>query len=354
MDASQDVLFEEISGRDGNIGLITLNRPKVLNALNHKMFNIINYHLAEWETADNIKAVIIRAAEGRAFCAGGDIRSAYEKKLNNDQTLIYFFRDEYQMNLRIYHYPKPFIALLDGITMGGGAGISINGSHRVATERLVFAMPETGIGFYPDVGGTYFLSRLPYKMGFYLGLTGVRINYNDCAALGLVQHTISQESFSELTYALADTALNENAKAQVSEIIEKFAVSYPKSELLEHLHEIESCFSKNTVEEIFQALEKNGNEWCLQTLTSLKTKSPTSLKVTLNALQEGEKNSFNSCMRTEYRLTTRFLEAQDFFEGIRAAIIDKDQTPHWMPATLADVSTEEVKKYFAPLHQELV
>jgi enoyl-CoA hydratase len=354
MNPTLDVLFEEVSGRDGNLGLITLNRPQVLNALNHTMFLAIQHQLLEWEAAEQIKAVVIRAAEGRAFCAGGDIRAAYEKKLAGDPTLKYFFRDEYKMNLAIYQYPKPYIALLDGITMGGGVGVSMNGSHRIATERLSFAMPETAIGFFPDVGATYFLSRLPYKMGFYLGLTGVRITYNDCAALGLVNNVVSSDSFSEIIYALADASLQSNPKVEVTEVIEKFSVDYPKSSLLEHRDEIEMCFSANTVEDIFHALEKQNTEWCQQTLESLKSKSPTSLKVTLLALQEGEKSSFKDCMRTEYRLTNRFIEGHDFFEGIRAAIIDKDQKPHWKPVRLNEVSIEDVMKYFLPLEKELV
>lgn len=354
MNAAPDVLFEEVSGRDGNLGVITLNRPQVLNALNHNMFLVINEQLTKWEAADQIKAVIIRAAEGRAFCAGGDIRSAYEKKLANDPTLAYFFRDEYQLNLHIHHYTKPFIALLDGITMGGGAGVSMHGSHRVATDRLLFSMPETSIGFYPDVGGSYFLSRLPYKMGFYLGLTSARVTYSDCVALGLANYMMSRDSFPQLIYALADTSLEENAKAKVSETIEQFTIPYGESALLQYKNVIEKCFSKATVEEILQALEIEGSEWSLQTAAAIKTKSPTSLKITLRALQEGEKSSIDQCMRMEYRLTNRFIEGNDFFEGIRAAIIDKDQKPKWQPAQLENVSHEMVAKYFAPLEQELV
>lgn len=354
MDVSQDVLFEEISGRDGNVGLITLNRTQVLNALNHRMFIAINEQLIEWQAANHIKAVVVRAAEGRAFCAGGDIRSAYDKKLAKDPTLPFFFRDEYQMNLRIYNYPKPYIALMDGITMGGGAGVSINGSHRIATEKLVFAMPETGIGFYPDVGGTYFLSRLPYKIGFYLGLVGARITHNDCVVLGLVHHIVPRESFADMLYALADTSLDVNPKAEVTQIIERFTTSYGNSDLLTHKDEIEACFSKSTVEEILLALEQQNTDWCRETAAALKLKSPTSLKVTLRALLEGEKTSFNDCMRTEFRLTSRFLEGEDFFEGIRAAIIDKDQKPQWRPSRLEDVTMRDVDHYFAPLERELV
>ena len=354
MDAIQDVLFEEISGRDGNIGLITLNRPKVLNALNHNMFNEMNYHLTEWEAAAQIKAVVIRAAEGRAFCAGGDIRSAYEKKLSNDPTLPYFFRDEYLLNVRIANYPKPYIAILDGITMGGGAGISINGSHRISTEHLSFAMPETGIGFYPDVGGSYFLSRLPFKIGFYLGLVGARITQGDCLALGLATHSVARDKLSDILYALADTSMSDNADLEVNEVIEKFSISAPSSELLEHKIAIETCFSKNSIEEIFHALEHYDDAWCQEILAILKTKSPTSLKVTLRALQAGAEVGFNDSMRTEYRLTTRFLGGKDFFEGIRAAIMDKDGAPRWQPATLQDVTVSDVEKYFLPLEQELI
>ena len=349
-----DVLFEEISGRGGSVGIITLNRPQVLNALNHNMFLEIDKQLSEWEYEDRIKAVVIRAAEGRAFCAGGDIRSAHEKKLQNDPTLAHFFRDEYHMNLRIHHYPKPYVALLNGITMGGGVGVSIHGSHRVGTEKLSFAMPETGIGFYPDVGGTYFLARLPYKMGFYLGLAGTRITYQDCVALGLATHVVAQESFAEIIHAIADAALDGNPKAEISEIIDRFSVSYPESPLLVHKQEIETCFAKNTVEEIIAALEAMGTEWCMQTVAILKSKSPTSLKVTLYALQQGSQNSFDHCMQTEYRLTNRFIEGDDFFEGIRAAIIDKDQAPKWKPDQLSAVGVDDVKKYFAPLEHELV
>lgn len=348
-----DILFEELSGRNGNIGLITLNRQKALNALNHQMFLDLDSHLTEWEKAPSIKAVIIRAAEGRAFCAGGDIRYAYEKKIQNDPTLPIFFRDEYQLNLRIFNYEKPYIALLDGITMGGGAGISIHGSHRIGTERLVFAMPETAIGFYPDIGASYFLSRLPYKMGFYLGLTSARIQYNDCFWLGLLTNFVPSENFSKLIHTIADTNLGDNAKSEVSFIIEKFSETCVESELLQHKKEVENCFSKNTIEEIIAALEQ-GDDWCQQTAVLIKSKSPTSLKITLKALQEGSKLSFTECMRMEFRLTSRFLQGHDFFEGIRAAVIDKDQKPQWKPAELQGVSLHDVNQYFAPLEAELI
>lgn len=345
-----DILFEEIPGKNGHLGLITLNRPLALNALNHVMFVELDKHLKVWESNSAIKAVVIRAVEGRAFCAGGDIRYAYEHR--TDPTLPHFFRDEYRLNLRIHHYPKPYIALLDGITMGGGAGISMHGSHRIGTERLVFAMPETGIGFYPDVGATYVLARLPYKMGFYLGLTGVKISYSDCLTLGIVQEIVDSHSLNAIIAALADNELSD--EDAVTKILSMFAIRTPESELLQHKNEIDTCFSQKTIEEIILALDNQSSEWCQQTANIIKSKSPTSLKVTLHALQKALHLNFDEAMKMEYGLTTHFLQSNDFFEGVRAVVIDKDQKPKWQPASLKEVTDQEIKKYFMPLTEELV
>lgn len=347
-----EIIFEEVPASDGKIGVITLNRQQVLNALNHEMFIALDGQLAEWQQNATIKAVVIQAAEGRAFCAGGDIRSAYERKLKNDPTLIDFFRDEYRMNLRIHHYPKPYIALLDGITMGGGVGVSIHGSHRIGTERLVFAMPETQIGFYPDVGATYFLSRLPHQFGIYLGLTGARIGYADCLDLGIINEVIDRDSLSKIIPALSKAeTLDKNS---VTHILKQFSISAPTGELSAHQEEIETCFAKNTIEEILHALESHPSEWCQQTAAVIKAKSPTSLKITLQALHKASKLDIDACMQMDYRLTYHFMQGHDFFEGVRAAIIDKDQKPQWKPVKLEEVNTKEVDKYFSPLVKELV
>ena len=348
-----DVAFEEVSGRDGSLGLITLTRPAVLNALSQTMINAIDQQLVEWENASHIKAVVIRAAEGRAFCAGGDVRSVYERKLKNDPRIADFFRDEYTMNRRIHNYLKPYIALMDGITMGGGVGISVHASHRVATERLLFAMPETGIGFYPDVGTTYTLSRLPHKIGYFLALTGARITLQDCIAVGLVDYALTAEQFPELIYALADTRFGEDERETVTQIIKKMALATGESTVWERRDVIEDCFSKKTVEKIMADLEKNTDSWCQEIATVMKTKSPTSLKVTLRALQEANELDFNEAIQNEFRLTNHFLEEHDFFEGVRAVLIDKDQSPHWKPAKLADVTQSVVENYFTPLEVEL-
>ena len=355
MSITSDIIFDEVSGRSGNLGVITLNRPKALNALNQAMFSALTHQLNEWDAASHIKAVIIKANEGKAFCAGGDIRETYQRKMQNDPNLIYFFRDEYRLNHRIFHFPKPYIALLNGITMGGGVGISMHGSHCLATPDLVFAMPETGIGFFPDVGTTYLLSRLPYKIGFYLGLTGARMTYDDCYELGLIDAVIEQDKFPEVIYALADAVLDSGADtdAVISQVIQGFSQSTTTSQLLPHREQILRCFDKESVEDIMHSLNQESDEWCQQTLAILKTRSPTSLRVTLRALQSAAGTEFDDCIKTEYRLANRFLEGHDFFEGIRSVVIDKDHNPHWVPNKLADVSAEEAAKYFAPLEAEL-
>lgn len=337
----EEIIFEELAGQAGDLGLITLNRPNVLNALNHRMFIALDKQLSQWENKKSIKAVVIKASEGRAFCAGGDIRHAYERKLEKDKSLTDFFVDEYRMNKRIFHFPKPYIALLDGLTMGGGVGVSIHGSHRVATERFIFSMPETGIGFYPDVGGTYLLSRLPYQMGIYLGLTGSRISAGDSFSLGIVDEIVERAAFDSI---ISDLAADPHCN--VTKILKSFSFTPPSSELLTHKKEIEICFSKTTVEEILHCLENTSSEWCHKTAKILKTKSPTSLKVTLEALHRAKNLSFDECMEMEQQLTTHFIEGHDFFEGIRAVVIDKDQKPVWKPNCLEDISKQDIDRYF--------
>jgi len=346
------ILYEEIAGKDGALGLITLNRQNTLNALNHEMFLSLDHHLAKWSTDPAIKAVVIRAAPGRAFCAGGDLRYVYQHK--TDPTLKYLFRDEYRLNHRIFHYPKPYIALLDGITMGGGVGISVHGSHRVATERLSFAMPETAIGFFPDVGGSYFLPRLTNGLGNYLGLTGARLNADDCCALGITQYLVNSETLPEIMNALVNAPLIENSYSMVSDVLNRYKITPEKASILDLRIEIEAAFNKKSVVEIMEVLTTATHPWAQETATILQKKSPTSLAVTLAQLQKGSKLEFDECMIMEYRLVNRFLSGHDFFEGIRALIVDKDQTPHWQPGSLAAISSIAIDKYFAPLAEELV
>jgi enoyl-CoA hydratase/carnithine racemase len=345
---SKELDCTEISGAHGNIGLITLQRPEALNALNHRMILELHTYLNACASNPSIKAIIIRAAHGRAFCAGGDVRMAYQKKLADDPSIVDFFRDEYKLNTQIFHFQKPYIALLDGLTLGGGAGISLHGSHRVATENMSFAMPETGIGFFPDIGASYFLSRLPHKIGFYLGLTGTRIPYSDCLALGLVNTVIASDAQTTLIEALAASPLPDNAA--ITTIINRYSLTVPPPRLLRHHTEIAHCFSKNSIEEIMRELTANGSKWCLETIKILQKKSPTSLKVTLRELQQGEQFDFDACMRMENQLLLHFLQSHDFFEGIRAAIIDKDHNPRWEPSRLTDITNKMMNAFFPHEH----
>lgn len=348
-----EVLFEEISGNAGNLGIITLNRPQVLNSLNHSMVFAMQDALQRWAVASDIKAVVIRGAPGRAFCAGGDLRLTYDRAKVQDLAAPYFFRDEYHLNSFIFHFPKPYIALLDGITMGGGVGISIHGSHRVATENLMFAMPETGIGFFPDVGGTYFLPGLPGKTGIYLGLTGIRLASDDCVALSLAQQKVPHHVLPDLLAALAKTEFSDNPHASVTRVIEQFQIPSQASPIIEQQEFIDACFSEESMEAIVRALQHSESILCNEAVHAIAKKSPTSLKITLRALQEGKYLDFDACMRQEYRLACRFLQGHDFLEGIRAVIIDKDQNPRWYPSSLEEVTEKEIEKYFAPLTEEL-
>ncbi|HEX2548790.1 MAG TPA: enoyl-CoA hydratase/isomerase family protein [Gammaproteobacteria bacterium] len=339
-----DVLFEEVVGNGGNLGVITLNRPKALNALNHMMILSLSEKLEQWEKNPSIKAIVLQACPGRAFCAGGDVRAVYEKKIKNDSNLIQFFKDEYDLNRRIFHYPKPYISYLNGITMGGGAGISIHGSHRVGTENLIFAMPETSIGFFPDIGSSYFLARLPHAMGLYMGLTGEKISAGDCAELGITTQMISPDRFAELTNKLAETQLPDNAA--VTTCIDAFSIPKLPAGLFQYQKEISENFQKKSVEEIIKSLKSTDNSWCQKTAEIMETKSPTSLKVTFQELQQARVLNFDECMKMEFGIMQQFLHSHDFFEGIRALLIDKDRKPKWQPSTLETVLPENLAAFF--------
>lgn len=344
---TQDVHFEEMKGAHHSIGVITLNRPAVLNSLSHDMIRAIMVQLKHWARDDALQAVVIKACEGRAFCAGGDLRLTYERAVAKDVARTSFFQDEYELNRLIFHYKKPYIAFLNGITMGGGVGLSMHGSHRVATDRLLFAMPETGIGFFPDVGGTYFLPRITHEIGTYLGLTGARITVDDARLLGLVTHKVAEEAFPSIINDLLSTPLYaSHAKETVTELLDKHAQEVKTSQLMALKDDLNAAFHHNSIEAILTAIKFTGHAFLEAAADMLKKKSPTSLKVTLRALREGGVMDFDACMKQEFRLVEHFLNGHDFIEGIRALIIDKDQSPHWQPADLAHVTDEMVLAYF--------
>lgn len=341
-----DVLFETLKGPRAEIGLITLNRPQFLNALTQEMSIAIDLKLMEWEAAINIKAVVIRGAGDRAFCAGGDIKSLYALR---DQPIPEhpFFWHEYRMNARIHHFKKPYIALLDGVTLGGGVGLSIHGSHPVATEKLKLAMPETSIGFFPDVGGSYFLPRCRGKMGWYLGLTGQVLSAADACAMGLVRCQVLSENGSALVDALVHEEYPGNAHEVVDQVMARFSVAPASSELITHQECVDYCFAEPDMETIISRLQDQSDPWANEVVNLLLMRSPTSLKVACEQLRRGATLDFDACMQMEYRMALHFLHTPDFFEGVRAAVIDKDRSPRWNPADLSQVKSADVLAYFS-------
>ncbi|MGV8995898.1 MAG: enoyl-CoA hydratase/isomerase family protein [Parvibaculaceae bacterium] len=341
MSEEPEVLFS----RDGVAGIITLNRPKVLNALTFGMVRAIHPQLIAWAADDNVKVVIIEAAGEKAFCAGGDIRALHDWGKAGDRNVIDFYREEYRLNTYIKNYPKPYIALMGGIDMGGGVGISVNGSHRVASERLTFAMPETGIGLFPDVGGTFFLPRCPGEIGMFLGLTGERLKAADAIYAGIADVFVASENFSILESHLA-------AGDKFDVALDGLVGDADAAPLAGVRADIDKHFSKGSVADIIASLKADGSEWANKVLATLATKSPLSLLVAYRQIREGRALSFEESMKLEFRLTNRFMRGHDFYEGVRAIIIDKDQAPKWKPATLADVNATEVEGYFASLGSE--
>lgn len=349
---TDEVLVTELKGVGGNVGILILNRPEALNALTHTMCVMMLNQLRQWAQSDNIKAVVIRGAGGRAFSAGGDIKKLYYLGKSKELTQAYaFFTDEYRLNHLIHHYPKPFIAFLNGLTMGGGVGVSIHGSHRVVTESFNFAMPETGIGFFPDIGGSYFLSRCPGEIGTYLGLTGMRLDATEAIYAELADHFIFSNHLEECLEALCAARLGPNPHETVTSVLDIYSIMPETPALSVARHAVDHCFSFDTVEEIFNALESHKKPWYQATLAAIKQKSPTSLKVTLREIREGVALDFDSCMKMEFRLCQRFMQSFDFYEGVRALLIDKDRTPHWQPADIAAVSEATVNHFFSPLEK---
>ncbi|HEV2614140.1 MAG TPA: enoyl-CoA hydratase/isomerase family protein [Gammaproteobacteria bacterium] len=293
-----EILFNTKNG----MGIITLNRPSALNALNAEMLTALHQQLLLWEKDNAILSVLIESSSPRVFCAGGDIKAVYYAHQKKQKNISHYFKVEYDLNHYIHNYKKPYIALLNGLTMGGGAGVSLHGRFRIATEHFVFAMPETGIGFFPDVGTSYILSRLPKEIGVYLGLTGTRINATEAHYVGLIDIDCTNGT-------------QENHLKDSQQLIEK-------------------NFKFDTISAIFDSLSQDQHPWAQHTLAVLKQKSPTSLSKTLEMLRNAKNVSFEACIKAEYELACYFVESHDFYEGIRAAIIDKDKKPIWKPDTL--------------------
>jgi enoyl-CoA hydratase len=334
--------------REGAVGRLSLNRPKALHALTLEMCHAMSAALTEWADDDSVQAIVIDHHAGRGFCAGGDIAFLRDSALNDGGASgRKFFHDEYQLNHQLFTYAKPVIAFMDGITMGGGVGISQPASIRVATENTRFAMPETGIGLFPDVGGGWYLSRLGGRLGQFLALTGARLDGAECQWAGLATHYAPSDMLDELKARIFETP------ARAKGILSEAVGTPPKARLEDNADKIIKHFASDRYEDILSSLEaaiEDGDTWAVKERDTLGTKSPQTCKVALRQLQVSKQlSTFEENMRQEYRIASRVLTRPDFAEGVRAVITDKTNDPKWDPATPEEVSEELVNSIFAPL-----
>ena len=328
------------------VGSITLNRPQALNAINPDMYEGLMEHLSDWAENPDIRLVLIEGAGERAFSAGGDIRYLYDCQADGDlQPLIDLFRLEYTMDRLINRYPKPYVALIDGLVMGGGAGVSVHGTHRVVTDHSRFAMPETGIGFFPDIGASWFLSRCPGNIGLYLGLTGTLIGGADMVYCGLADTYVPRDRLPRLRQALIEGGDVDTATRELSED--------PGEPSLSGIRDaIDSCFGKGSPADILAALEKSPDAWATEAQNRLRAQAPFSLEVAFRSLRLGASLSIEDCMTMEFRLCRRFLDRPELYEGVRAQVIDKDRTPDWTDKDLTGVDLKQVESFFEPLKND--
>jgi enoyl-CoA hydratase len=329
---------------EGKLGRITLNRPGALHALTTAMCKAMIEALVGWQSDPAVEAVLIDHSGERGFCAGGDIRMLAESGAGDGAEAREFFFTEYRLNHLLFTYPKPVVAFMDGVTMGGGVGLSMPARFRVATERTTFAMPETGIGLFPDVGGGWHLPRLPGKSGLWLALTGARIKAADCMALGIATDFEKAENLDDVkAQMIADPA-------GIERILTSTESDPGQAPIAAHRDDMDQLFGGHSVEGIFEALEGDGSEWASAQLATLRTKSPQTLKVAFRQLSLGAKlRDFADNMRMEYRIGARVVQRPDFLEGVRAVIVDKDNAPKWNPASLEGVSVAMLDEIFAPL-----
>ncbi|XP_016452415.1 3-hydroxyisobutyryl-CoA hydrolase-like protein 5 [Nicotiana tabacum] len=348
------VLAEEV----GNARVVTLNRPKQLNVISSKVVKLLAENLEKWEKDENAKLVIIKGA-GRAFSAGGDLKMFYDGRNSKDSCLEVVYRMYWLCN-HIHTYKKPTVALVHGISMGGGASLMVPMKFSVVTEKTVFSTPEASIGFHTDCSFSYILSRLPGRLGEYLGLTGARLNGKELVAAGLATHFVPLEKLPELEKHLL--SLNTGDEAVVSSAIKELStdVQIDEESVLKKQAIIDECFSKDSVAEIISSFEaeagKEGNSWIVPVLKGLKRSSPTGLKITLRSIREGRKQSLSECLKKEFRLTINILRTKisgDVYEGIRALTIDKDNSPKWAPPTLEKLDDERVNLVFEPFEEDL-
>ncbi len=326
----------------GNLGHITLNRSKALNALTHAMCEEMTRLLVAWEGDPNIGAVLVDGAGERAFCAGGDVILLHDSGKAGDSRAENFWRTEYALNELIHRYSKPYIALIDGIVMGGGVGLSVHGRLRVAGDDTLFAMPETGIGYFPDVGGTFFLPRLGMEIGQWLGLTGARAKTALACEIGVANAYVPSADHAKLIKALGKVTLD-GSDAAVANVMLSFVKAPPVGE---GVPDAVKAFSEKTVPAILRALDKDGGEWAVKQAVNIRRKSPLAMAVTFEALRRGAKMNFREVMTQELDISLNFLKTQDFYEGIRAQLIDKDRNPKWSHESLDAVTEPQIQRLF--------
>jgi enoyl-CoA hydratase len=340
--SDDEILLE----RKGALGIVTLNRPQVLNTLSLAMYRRYDPALIAWEGDPDVRAVLVRGAGERAFCAGGDVVAVYRARAHPPGPGDYkaeFFGEEYRLIRRIHRLPKPAIAFMDGVTMGGGVGVSVNGRFRVATERTLIAMPEVQIGLFPDVGASRFLTLCPGRIGLYLALTGKRIGAADAIYCGFATHYMPRERLADLTEALAHPA------ADIAAALGARAADPGPAPLAALRPAIDRCFAGASVEAIVAALEREDAPWATEAREAIARASPLSLKITFHQLALGQGMDVEAALTLEYRLTQHCMAGEDFYEGIRALLVDKDKNPRWQHRALAEVSAAEVERYFAPI-----
>ena len=333
---------EVLTRVENGVGRITLNRPKALHALTLGMCDAMATALREWEKDPSVQVVMLDHAEGtRGFCAGGDIRMVAQSGRTDGRAADDFFRVEYTLNTQIKRFTKPFVAILDGITMGGGVGISVHGSHRVATERTIFAMPETGIGLFPDVGGGWFLPRLDGELGTWLALTGAQLRGADVLVAGIATHYVASEEMADLKAEI----LADPGSADV--IISRRSRPAPEPSFAPYIDVMNRCFAGGSMAEIVSGLNADGSEWAIKQAEILTKRSPLSMSVALKQLRQGrEMASFEDVMRMEYRVACHITRTNDFSEGVRAVIEDKDNAPKWQPETIEAVVPSMIEHMF--------
>ena len=349
MSNGNEITADVICEKQGHAGLIHLNRPKALNALTHDMVNRIASALDAWEQDEQITRVVIDAEGEKAFCAGGDIRKITDQgKAGQKTEAVRFWADEYRLNTRIKTYAKPFIALVDGIVMGGGVGLSLHGQYRVAGDRFLFAMPEITIGLFPDVGATYALPRLQGESGLWLAMTGSRLKRDDALTLDIATHAVSSSDMPSLKQDLI-------AGYDIEQSLHRYKAAASPSRIPALMPEINDLFSANDLIELVARLEQASprSEFAVECLKIIRKASPTSLAITFKQMRHGRELSFREAMMLEYRIVSRILDGYDFYEGVRAVIIDKDQSPQWQPDRIEDLDTQTIEHYFKPLAQEL-